>query len=98
MSRRDVTLARDTSNKKIGGVCSGLARYFDVDPVLVRVLFVATAVFGGGSILAYVLLWWFVDPATDGAPTEQSVEAFPPPVSTIDTDRTVGVTQEQQAA
>ncbi|MDJ0767169.1 MAG: PspC domain-containing protein [Ilumatobacter sp.] len=67
MARRDRTLYRDTDDKKIGGVCSGLARYFDVDPVLVRVAFVAALVFGGGSLVAYLLLWWLVDPAPAGA-------------------------------
>lgn len=66
MSRRNVTLYRDTDDQKIGGVCSGLARYFDVDPLLVRVGFVATLVFGGAALIAYLLLWWLVDPAPAG--------------------------------
>jgi phage shock protein C len=82
MSRRERTLYRDTENKKIGGVCSGLARYFDLDPLLVRVAFVAALTLGGGSLIAYVLLWWLLDPAPAGSwtatDTEQT-EAFPPP-------------------
>jgi phage shock protein PspC (stress-responsive transcriptional regulator) len=66
MGRRDVTLHRDTSDQKIAGVCSGLARYFDVDTTLVRVVFVALLVFGGGSLVAYLLLWWLLDPAPVG--------------------------------
>ena len=66
MARRDRTLYRDTSDQKIGGVCSGLARYFDLDPLLVRVAFVAALVFGGGSLIAYILLWWLVDEAPAG--------------------------------
>ena len=66
MARRDRTLYRDTDDQKIGGVCSGLARYFDLDPLLVRVAFVAALVFGGGSLVAYVLLWWLVEPAPAG--------------------------------
>ncbi|MCB1134439.1 MAG: PspC domain-containing protein, partial [Verrucomicrobiae bacterium] len=41
MPRRDTPLYRDTGDQKIAGVCSGLARYFDVDTTLVRVVFVA---------------------------------------------------------
>ena len=67
MARRDRTLYRDTEDQKIGGVCSGLARYFDLDPLLVRVAFVATLLVGAGSLVAYVLLWWLVDPAPAGA-------------------------------
>ena len=66
MSRRDRRLYRDTDDQKIGGVCSGLARYFDLDPLLVRVAFVAALLFSGVSLVAYVLLWWLVDPAPAG--------------------------------
>ena len=49
-------LTRDGNNKIIGGVCSGIANYFDVDPVLVRVIF-AVALFGFGvGPLAYILM------------------------------------------
>jgi len=72
-------LYRDTENQKIGGVCSGLARYFDLDPLLVRVAFVAALVFSGVSLIVYVLLWWLVDPAPAGYWAEQSDEVLPPP-------------------
>ena len=42
--------------KKILGVCSGLANYFDMDPTIMRILFIV-AVFGFGSgILAYIVM------------------------------------------
>lgn len=41
----------------IAGVAGGLADYFGLDPVLVRVLFVALAVFGGGGIILYIACW-----------------------------------------
>jgi phage shock protein C len=66
MARRDQTLYRDTSDQKIAGVCSGLAHYFDIDTALMRVIFVAFLVFGGTSILVYILLWWLLDPAPVG--------------------------------
>ena len=89
MSRRDHKLYRDTNDQKIGGVCSGLARYFDLDPLLVRVAFVAALVFGGGSLLAYVLLWWLVDPAPEGYWTESTGGVFPAPTESgaSDSDR-----------
>jgi len=40
----------------IAGVAGGLAEYFDIDPTLVRVLFIV-GVFLGGGILAYIILW-----------------------------------------
>ena len=66
MARRDQQLYRDTGDQKIGGVCSGLARYFDLDPLLVRVAFVATLIAGGWSLIVYLLLWWLVDPTPAG--------------------------------
>ena len=92
MSRRDRKLYRDTNDQKIGGVCSGLARYFDLDPLLLRVAFVAALFVGGGSLLAYILLWWLVDPAPEGYWTETSNDAFPPPTESD------AVTPDQQAA
>lgn len=53
-------LHRDTSNKVIGGVCSGLGNYLNIDPVIVRVIFVLLALFGGGGVIIYILLWIFV--------------------------------------
>lgn len=53
-------LYRDTRNRVIGGVASGLGRYFNIDPLLVRILFVLLAIFGGGGLIIYILLWIFV--------------------------------------
>lgn len=58
-------LYRDTSDKFIGGVCSGIAAYLNVDPTIVRILF-AIITFGGFGlgILAYIIMW-IVLPAKD---------------------------------
>lgn len=53
MSRR---LYRSTTNNLFGGVCSGLALYLNVDPVIVRVAFVLATFADGLGILAYILL------------------------------------------
>src|SRR4051794_26538314 len=50
-------LYRSRSNKMISGVCGGLGEYFDVDPVLIRLLFVVTAFISGAGLLAYIVLW-----------------------------------------
>lgn len=42
--------------KKLFGVCSGLANYFDVDPTLMRVLFVIAVLMAGTGFLAYIVL------------------------------------------
>lgn len=52
-------------NKKIAGVCAGIANYFDIDPTIVRlILGVAFFVYGIGFI-PYLILW-FVLPEDDG--------------------------------
>ena len=48
-------LYRNSSNKMICGVCSGLANYFNVDPTLIRLLWVLAVVFCGAGILAYFI-------------------------------------------
>ena len=48
---------RSRRDKKIAGVCGGLAQYFDIDATLVRVVFVLLALFSGGGLLLYVILW-----------------------------------------
>jgi len=44
----------------VGGVCAGLANYFDIDPTIVRILFVVIAFLGGASLLAYLIMWIIV--------------------------------------
>jgi phage shock protein PspC (stress-responsive transcriptional regulator) len=53
-------LTRSGSNAMIGGVASGLGRYFNVDPLLFRVGFVALSFAGGFGVLAYLLLLAFM--------------------------------------
>lgn len=45
------------SDKKIGGVCGGIAEYFDIDSLLVRIGFVALMFGYGFGLLPYLLLW-----------------------------------------
>lgn len=48
-------LTRVHDGKMICGVCAGIARYFDIDPTVVRLGAVILACFGGGGILAYIV-------------------------------------------
>jgi signal transduction histidine kinase len=57
-------LRRDTDNRVLGGVCAGLARHLGVDPLIVRVAFVAAATASGVGVAVYALAWVFV-PAGD---------------------------------
>lgn len=44
----------------LGGVCGGLARYFDVDPTLVRLAWLLTCLWAGAGVIAYILAWMFI--------------------------------------
>ena len=50
-------LVRNVQDKKIAGVCAGLADYFDIDPTLVRALWILFTLLGGSGVLAYIILW-----------------------------------------
>lgn len=51
-------LVRTSDDQMIGGVCGGLARYFDVDPTLVRVVaVVALVVAFPAAVIGYLLAW-----------------------------------------
>jgi len=50
-------LSRSRTNRKIAGVCAGFAEYLDLDPTLIRILWVMLVVFGGCGLLAYLIAW-----------------------------------------
>jgi phage shock protein C len=45
------------SDRKIAGVCGGLAAYLDMDPTLVRLIWVMAALFAGWGLLGYLIAW-----------------------------------------
>lgn len=49
-------LYRSRTNRLIAGVCGGLGEYFEIDPVLVRLVFILSIFFGGFGILLYLIL------------------------------------------
>ncbi|HEU4568184.1 MAG TPA: PspC domain-containing protein [Marmoricola sp.] len=53
-------MRRSRTDRYLGGVAGGLARHLDIDPTVVRVLFVVTSFFGGAGLLAYLALWLLV--------------------------------------
>ena len=48
-------LYKDHTDKKLCGVCSGIAKYFDIDPTVVRLALVLFCLLGGSGILAYII-------------------------------------------
>lgn len=53
-------LYRSRTDKKIAGICGGLAQYFDVDPVIVRLCWVLFTLLGGAGIILYIIAWFII--------------------------------------
>ncbi|MBR5398563.1 MAG: PspC domain-containing protein [Bacteroidales bacterium] len=54
---------RDVDSRSIGGVCSGLGYYLNIDPTILKVIFVVLFLIGGGGLLIYIILWIVAPPA-----------------------------------
>jgi len=84
-------LYRSAKSKVFGGVAGGIAEYFDIDPIIIRLLFVIIAFAGGGGVIVYLILWIALplepitpftmnmgsgEPFNPGNPGEQSTTDF----------------------
>jgi phage shock protein PspC (stress-responsive transcriptional regulator) len=58
------SLMRDQKRKILGGVCAGLANYFNIDPVWIRLLFAVLAVMSGGIVIPVYILMWIAIPGS----------------------------------
>jgi phage shock protein C len=57
-------LFRSRTDSRIAGVCGGLGEYLDVDPTVIRLIFVLLALTGGHGVLLYIILWIVMPPAS----------------------------------
>ncbi|MEM6540236.1 MAG: PspC domain-containing protein [Bacteroidota bacterium] len=85
-SSRVKKLYRDTEQKYIGGVCSGLEYYLGFDALWIRLIFILLAVFTGFGLIAYILLWILVPEA---ATTSQKLDMRGEPVKISNIERKV---------
>jgi phage shock protein PspC (stress-responsive transcriptional regulator) len=69
---------RDPDHRIIGGVCSGMGAYWDIDPVIVRIIFVALVLAGGIGALVYLILYIVLPEAKS---TAQKIEMKGDPVN-----------------
>ena len=60
-------LTRSETDRRIAGVCGGIAEYYDVDPILIRVGFIVGAFIGFG-VLLYIVLWIVMPKGMPGVP------------------------------
>ena len=72
MARR---LTRDTKNAVLGGVAAGFGNYIDLDPVLIRLIFIVLCLAGGSGLIIYIVAW-LVMPRDD---QEVAADGMPPP-------------------
>ena len=57
-------LYRNKTNSKIGGVCLGISDYFNIDPIIIRLIFVTTFFLGAGPII-YIICWIIIPLKTE---------------------------------
>lgn len=76
-------LYRDTQDKVLGGVGSGIASYFGVDKVLIRVLFVFSILLGGAGLIAYIILW-IITPEAKTITEKMQMQGEPVTISNIE--------------
>jgi phage shock protein PspC (stress-responsive transcriptional regulator) len=76
-------LYRDADNSVISGVCGGLGAYFNIDPIIFRLLFVLVLFAGGASLIVYIILW-IVLPKAETAGQKLEMRGEPVNVSNIE--------------
>ncbi|MBK8883759.1 MAG: PspC domain-containing protein [Bacteroidales bacterium] len=69
---------RDTDNRIIGGVCSGMGAYWNIDPVILRIIFIALTLAGGIGVIVYLILYIVLPEAKT---TAQKIEMKGEPVN-----------------
>ena len=81
MSNNIKKLYRSKTNRVIFGVCGGLGEYFEIDPLIVRILFIVLSLAHGAGVIAYIILAILVPEDEkkvkkngDGEPEEKKVE------------------------
>lgn len=86
---------RDTEQKVIGGVASGVAAFFGADIALTRVLFVVTAFFGGLGLIVYIILWIAL-PQAKTITERMQMQGEPVTLSNIETTVKKGLNEKEQ--
>ena len=64
-------LYRSQANRILGGVCGGIAEYFDIDPTLVRLIWVTISLFGGIGVIVYIASLIIIPNNPEQTPSER---------------------------
>jgi len=70
-------LALSRTDKKIAGVCGGFAEYLDMDPTLVRLIWVIMALFVGWGVVGYLVAWIVMPEAPLQEPASVALSSVP---------------------
>lgn len=71
-------LYRSRTHRILGGVCGGLGEYFDIDPVLVRILTIMVFMLPGVGILSYIIAWIIIPERPFEEEVVESTREFSP--------------------
>ncbi len=77
---------RDVDSRILGGVCSGIAAYWSIDVIWIRIIFIILAIGALSGVLIYLLLWLVIPPAVT---TAQKLEMRGEPVNISNIGRAV---------
>ena len=58
-------LYKSSTDKKIDGVCAGIAEFFNIDPTLIRLAWVLFSLAGGSGVLAYIICMFVIPSKND---------------------------------
>jgi len=56
---------RSRKNRVIAGICGGLAEYFDIDPIIIRLITLILVLSAGAGLIAYIIAWIVVPKEPD---------------------------------
>lgn len=86
-------LYRSRTDRKIAGVCGGIAKYFEIDPLIVRIAFVVLVFANGMGLLIYALCWILMpeEPIAVTAPVQTSSLEQPPAADSVASRRRRGM-------
>jgi phage shock protein PspC (stress-responsive transcriptional regulator) len=90
-------LFRDPEKKVLGGVSAGMAAYFGIDVVVVRLLFIILTVFGGLGVITYIVLW-IVLPEAKSITEKMQMQGEPVTLSNIESTIKKGTEENEESA
>jgi len=88
---------RSRKNQMVAGVSGGLGAYFNIDPAIIRVLFLVTTFFAGSGLIAYIILW-VITPEAKSLTDEIQMEGNPVTLNSIEDQIRKNVKMEDKSA